>query len=139
MQYTIVSLLITMAMCGAQEVKVELGKFSDVVLSDGVIVIHKSDEMEGVKWVIGGQSLVIARYSLISSGCRLEKYSLDGKLMYKVELQGLGPISHSKYRNEVAVEIDGEAVVVKGKESQGSYLEKRNISDGSLIENIIQK
>lgn len=69
--------------------------------------------------------LYYADFSPISSGCSVVAFDLNAKKpLWTAELKGLGPIGHSKYRNEVRLEVfDGNTLRVFGKESSGRYVE----------------
>jgi hypothetical protein len=60
----------------------------------------------------------------ISSGCAVIAFDLNAKKqLWKADLKGLGPIAHSKYRNEVRLEVlDDDTLRVFGKESAGRYV-----------------
>lgn len=79
--------------------------------------------------------LYVVEHSGMASGASAAAYDLKAKTrLWHVPLKGLGPVSHSKYLNEVQVEYDeltGELVVF-GKESQGAYVERRGARDGAL-------
>ena len=79
--------------------------------------------------------IVVAHHSPIASGTKLFATSAyDGYPLWEVDLKGLGPVDHSKYRNEVQLEMRGRRqVVVYGRESQGKYVELRDTRDGRLL------
>src|SRR5262245_44370481 len=69
--------------------------------------------------------LYYADYHPSSSGCRLVAVDLcTGKVRWKSDLEGLGPIDHSKYRNKVTLDLLEDGVLcVRGNESAGNYVE----------------
>lgn len=80
--------------------------------------------------------LVMVRYHAMASGAALFAYDLQAaSLRYVVPLTGLGPISHSKYHNDVRLAVRGANVIVYGKESQGRYVEVRDLASGNLLGN----
>jgi len=83
-----------------------------------------------------GQVLFVSNHGPIRTGC--EVYALDlktGKELWRSHLEGIGPIMHSKYRNHVAIENDGHAIIVRGKESSGSYIEYLDKDTGKTLAN----
>jgi hypothetical protein len=85
-------------------------------------------------FVIDGSVLYYADYSQYASGCALVAYDLkDQKQLWKTSLQGLGPIAHFRYRNEVAVEAVPDAILVRGKESAGKYIEYVDRKSGQTM------
>lgn len=86
----------------------------------------KLDELfvgEG-KLAFDGETLYATHHGGISSGARASAIDVaDGSIAWTVTLEGLGPIGHSKYRNETQIEVDDRGVVVYGRESQGAYTE----------------
>lgn len=73
-----------------------------------------------------GDMLFVSEHSPISNGCELQP-------AWKVRLKGLGPIPHSKYRNQVNVEADGKVVTVWGKEASGRYVEIIDAKTGKML------
>jgi hypothetical protein len=74
-------------------------------------------------------------FSPYSSGCRVVAFDLTAKKqLWKAELKGLGGIDHSKYRNEVRMEVlDDDTLRVFGKESAGRYVEIVDRSTGKTV------
>jgi outer membrane protein assembly factor BamB len=78
----------------------------------------------------------VAHHSHIASGCGL--YALDadtGEVVWHSQLRGLGPVSHSKYRNRVQIRIDGDRIAVYGWESSGRYVEIVDAATGKTLSN----
>lgn len=78
----------------------------------------------GAAMVTLGDRLYIAEHGRISSGANLSSFELaSGAKVWTLPVQGLGPISHSKYANRVEVAVIHNAIVVFGNESSGRYIE----------------
>lgn len=81
-----------------------------------------------------GDVLYLAVFYPLATGCSVRALDLrTGKERWKSELQGLGQVGHSKYRNQVAIDADGVAVVVRGKESYGRYIEVLDPRTGRTV------
>lgn len=75
------------------------------------------------------------RHSFLSSGCTLVALDLaSGVMLWSLELQGIGPQDHSKYFNDVRLELrpDG-SVVVFGNEAHGRYVERVDGAGGRTV------
>jgi hypothetical protein len=91
--------------------------------------------------VIRGDALYFAEFSPIASGCRVVAYDLTtGKKAWVKDLEGLGPIDHSKYRNKVAMAVekhptakDAFALVITGWEAAGAYYEVIDLATGKQL------
>jgi hypothetical protein len=80
-------------------------------------------------------TVFVAHFSRDASGGELLALRwLDGAKLWKVPIQGLGPIGYSKYQNhiQIAVRPDGD-VVLYGKESGGEYVEVHDFATGALL------
>jgi hypothetical protein len=78
--------------------------------------------------------LCVADFHPISTGCELVAYDLkSGKQLWKCELRGIGPTSHSKYRNQVNLASEDGMVVVYGNESNGRYIEFVDVRLGKTV------
>jgi hypothetical protein len=78
----------------------------------------------GTVFVIKDNVLYYADYDPISDGCSLVARDLaHAKELWKTPLQALGPIPHSKYRNQVSLDWAEGALRVFGHESAGNYVE----------------
>lgn len=83
-----------------------------------------------------GEVLYLADYSPIASGCTIVAHDLkQRKELWKTNLIGLGPVSHSKYHNYVDLEVEGDVIVVRGKEAYGQYIEKVDAKTGKILFN----
>ena len=84
----------------------------------------------------GGPILYAAFYSPIASGAEVAAYDLDsGAPRWRRRLHGLGPIGHSKYRNEVELSASDGRVTAFGWESSGKYVEVLDASSGRPLGN----
>jgi len=78
----------------------------------------------GTVFLVKENVLYYADYSPFSTGCSIVARDLtNGKELWKTPLQGLGPISHSKYRNGVSVDWVEGALRAFGHEASGNYVE----------------
>jgi hypothetical protein len=85
-------------------------------------------------FAVGDKAVYYAEFHPHSSGCEVVALSLEtGKQLWRHQLKGLGPISHSKYRNQVVLEIDELTVHVIGKESAGRYIEYVDRDSGRTV------
>jgi hypothetical protein len=75
-----------------------------------------------------------------SSGCTVIAYDLKAKKqLWKTDLKGLGPISHTKYHNAVILEVKDDVVRILGQESAGKYLEYVDLKSGKTVANRVFK
>ena len=78
--------------------------------------------------------LYYADYHPSASGCTLVAYDLANKKeLWKTRLKGIGPISHFKYSNHVALTFSGDAVKVTGHEAAGNYVEFVDLKTGKTV------
>lgn len=79
--------------------------------------------------------LYYADFHPIASRCAVVAIDLKAKKqLWKSDLKGLGPISHSKYRNDVRLEVlDDDTLRVFGKESAGKYVEVVHRGNGKTL------
>jgi hypothetical protein len=82
----------------------------------------------------GGQ-LYYTEYHPSASGCALVAVDLaNGKCLWKTQLEGLGPIDHTKYRNLVILEMPRDGVLrILGNESAGQYVEYVDAGTGKTV------
>ena len=93
--------------------------------------------------VVRGDSLYVTDYDIIATGCTVAAYNLaTGKKAWAKELEGIGPVNHSKYRNYVAMAVerhpkvkDAFALVVTGWEAHGAYVEVIDLLTGEKLAN----
>ena len=85
---------------------------------------------------IEGNVLFAAFYSQSSTGCKILALNLSSNQnLWEKQLQGLGSVGHSRYRNRVQMILTDNKLVVFGWESGGKYIEVRNPASGDLILN----
>jgi hypothetical protein len=78
--------------------------------------------------------LYYADFGPITSGCAVVAYDLKAKKqLWKAKLKGLGPIGHSRYQNAVNLDLDTQAVCVRGNESAGRYIEYVDLKTGKTV------
>ncbi len=84
---------------------------------------------------VAEDAVYAAYYHRIATGARVAKLRIaDGSIAWDVALVGAGPIAHSKYRNDVQVQIMGNRVHVYGWESGGAYVEVLDTESGAQLD-----
>jgi len=69
-----------------------------------------------------------------ASGCAVVAYDLKKqKRLWRNNLQGVGPVYHSKYFNSVTLNADDNVVVVHGHEMVGDYVEYVDMKSGKTV------
>lgn len=82
--------------------------------------------------VVDGDTLYLARYNPIATGVQIGAFALaDGKELWKGETK-LPPIAHSKYRNEVTLELRPGALILRGDESSVRHVHLYDPKTGAL-------
>lgn len=82
--------------------------------------------------------LYVALYHRIAAGCQVLAFDAEtGAERWRADLFGVGPIAHSKYRNEVDLELRDDALIVWGREAGGRYIEVLAREDGRQRVNIL--
>ncbi len=100
----------------------------------GGAVVHSFEGHVGTTFAVGDDVLYYAGYSRAATGCVVVAWDLKAKKqLWKTRLKGLGPIAHFGYRNAVALDLDGQAVRVRGKESLGRYIEYLDRKTGKTV------
>lgn len=110
----------------------------------GEITIRLADDgKEIVSWEghyrsafsLNGDVLVYADFYPSRTGCSLVAYDLKNKKkLWKIDLQGLGPIDHFRYSNSVNLDIiNNGAVRIFGNECAGQYLEIVDLKTGKTV------
>jgi hypothetical protein len=67
-------------------------------------------------------------------GCSIIAYDLaNRKELWKTRVQGIGPIAHTAYDNQVALELVGDALKVLGNELAGQYVEFVDLKTGKTV------
>lgn len=83
------------------------------------------------------ETLYVARYSPIASGCELRAFELEsGRERYRVPIRGLGPVAHSQYANEVQLARSKDKLEVLGWESAGRYVEQIEPFTGRFVSTV---
>ena len=83
---------------------------------------------------ICGSKLVYAEFTPSVTGCTVIAFDLEKqKQLWAVDLEGIGPISHSAYHNRVFLGIVYRVVNVYGWESAGKYLEYLDLESGKVL------
>jgi hypothetical protein len=84
---------------------------------------------------VGRDNIVYyADFSQISTGCSVIAYDLKvKKQLWKTGLKGLGPLAHTRYWNQVTLDIKDDAVQVFGKEAFGKYVEYLDLKSGKTV------
>ena len=82
-----------------------------------------------------GDVLYLAEFSSLRTGCSIVAYDFKAKKeLWKTDLKGIGPVAHSKYRNEVTIATAGDdAIFVTGRESGGRYIEYVDMKSGKTV------
>jgi hypothetical protein len=97
--------------------------------------LHARDWPAHLAFRVEGDVLYFPEYERMVSGCALVAWDLKaGKQLWRVELRGLGPVAHSKYRNEVDLTVADGVVTVYGRESAGRYVERVDGKTGRALE-----
>lgn len=94
--------------------------------------VRFEDHPNRARVVVDDVAAYVVYFHAMSSGARIAKLALvDGAAVYDRPLQGLGPIGHSKYFNDVQLERNGDWLHVHGFESAGAYVEEVDPASGS--------
>jgi hypothetical protein len=119
--------------------KAEVGRRDDFgrgtirIVLDGA-VIHSFGGHWRTVFAVRDDVLYYADFGPISSGCAVVAYDLKAKKqLWKARLKGLGPIGHSRYSNAVNLDLEKQAVCVRGKESAGRYIEFVDLRTGKTV------
>jgi outer membrane protein assembly factor BamB len=90
----------------------------------------------GAALVADSDAVYVATYCAIATGTTLTAYAAaTGRELWRTPLFGDGPVSHSKYSNDVSLRREGEHVVVSGWESAGKYVEVVDAKNGAILGN----
>jgi hypothetical protein len=108
---------------------------SRVRFTDGDKELYGWQEDGPAAFVVRERVVYRADYHRMSTGCSVIAFELKaGKKLWQVNLKGMGPISHSKYRNTVRMEkYDDTAFAVYGDESAGKYVELVEYTTGRTL------
>jgi hypothetical protein len=103
-------------------------------------VIHQWKGTAETPLVVQRDVLYYVHHHPIASGAEIVAVDLkSGKQRFKKPLKGLGPISHSKYRNQVWLQVHHDVIVVLGQESSGKYVELVDFGTGTTLANELRK
>lgn len=81
-------------------------------------------------------TLYVVRYCGIATGALVTAYDLrKGTERWQQRVLGIGPVTHSGYRNEVQAELNHGTLRVFGQESSGRYIEDFAVSNGARLAN----
>jgi hypothetical protein len=88
-------------------------------------------------FVVTGDVLYYTDHDQTSTGCQVVAVDLtNGKRLWKVRLKGLGPITHTRYRNQVNIGLeDVDTLRIFGRESAGGYVELVDRHKGKTVAN----
>jgi hypothetical protein len=80
--------------------------------------------------LVVGDKLIVAFYHRIASGASLSAYDINtGALKWKADVHQLN-VSHSKYWNDVSLELRYPTVVMRGFEAGGCYEQVFDVATG---------
>lgn len=112
-----------------------------LLIRDGQTVVFSEMVPSHYPFIVTDDRMMISvEYNLTSTGgAILARQIGETGIKWSSRLVGLGPISHSKYNNVIAIKHypDERMIGVFGKESQGSYSEFYDISSGQLLRTIV--
>jgi hypothetical protein len=104
-----------------------------VRIRDGGRDVYAFPASSGTVFTRNGDTLYLAQPSL-GSGCTVAAYDLrGGKEVWRSELQSRSSQPHSRYRNEVTIDLFDEAVVVTGNETLLRYIEFVDSKTGKTL------
>jgi hypothetical protein len=103
--------------------------------TDGAKVLASFTGHDTTVFRADGPILYYADFNPISDGCAVVAFDLKaGKQLWRTDLKALGPVSHSKYRNRVTLELVGrDAIRIFGEESEGRYVEFLDRASGRTV------
>jgi hypothetical protein len=90
----------------------------------------------GAAMAASNDAIFVVNYCAIATGAIVTAYeATSGRILWTTVLYAAGPISHSKYFNDVAVRVEASPaapaqIVVSGWESGGKYVEVLDASTG---------
>jgi len=97
------------------------------------VVVAPGSELSGAALAADGGRIFVAFYHRGAAGCQLAGFdAASGKPLWSVQLDGIGPIGHSKYSNRVQMSIIGGHPTVFGSEAK-RYIEQRDAATGALV------
>lgn len=91
-----------------------------------------ADRSDSAAAVLDGDAIFVAHHRAIATGASVVRLSLStGSIEWDHPLRGVGPIGHSKYANDVQVQVVDGGVHVYGWESGGAYVEVLDPNTGT--------
>jgi hypothetical protein len=103
------------------------------VLLDGKEVYSWHGHRASV-FIVRGDKLYYADFSTGTSGGKVVAVDLTtGKELWRSPLKALGEIAHSQYDNRMMLDANGGLVTIYGNESQGQYVEFKDIDTGQTV------
>jgi hypothetical protein len=118
-----------------QKPGIEGGNASTTIrFKDGDKEIYSLIGHDGTVFAERKNVLYYADFSPYSSGCSVVAYDLKAKkALWKSNLNGIGPIDHTKYHNAVILELKDDVLRILGNESFGQYIEYVEIGKGKTV------
>jgi len=111
------------------------GEVTIVIARDQATVYQWMGHAHSVFQIVGDR-LYYADYSIQGTGGAIVAVDLTtGKIVWREQLQALGPIEHSKYFNRMNLQADAYSVRVTGNESAGRYIEVKETAAGHTVAN----
>lgn len=118
------------------------GEWGDlhIRVSRGGKLIYQWKGTSETPLAVRGDTLYYVEHGPISSGAAVVAVDLaTGKQRWLAALKGIGPQSHSKYRNVVWFDVKDDVITVQGEESHGKYVEIVDRKTGKTLANDVRK
>lgn len=97
-------------------------------------VIYRWKATANTPLAITDDTLYYVAHGEIASGAQVVAVDLrTGKQRWSTQLRGLGPVSHSQYRNQVWFVIEAGAIEVQSVEANGKYMELVDPKTGKTL------
>lgn len=106
-----------------------------VAISDGQNVLCRFDSHYQGAFLFDRDRhwIVYSQYSPIATGCTLIAFDLKAKRqVWETHLKGIGPVSHSKWRNRINLKLERDRITVFGDEG-AKYIESVSLDSGESI------
>lgn len=94
---------------------------------------------ESFSALVDGDRLILANYHRYATGATL--FALDlgsGALHWTADVEQMN-VAHSEYFNDVALERRGAAVVMRGFEAAGCYVQSFDLASGRRLSSVMQR
>jgi hypothetical protein len=97
-------------------------------------VIHRPNPRgDSAAALVAGDLLLVSVFHRIATGSSLQAFDLaTGKLRWSAEVEQLN-VGHSKYFNDVTLELRGETIVMRGYEAAGCYRQTFELKTGKRL------